>query len=78
MSLARDESVLEINNAQKNKEENKNNQSEQNPLDIPEICQALELFPNEDPEKLYATYIECGKSKEWFLESLMSNQSGKL
>ena len=63
-------------------EEDKNkhlnvNVENQNPLDISAICTALELFPDEDPEQLLKTYNECGKSKQWFLESIMAQKNGQ-
>ena len=43
------------------------------PLSIPEIAQACELFPNVMPEDMLRIYNECGKKKDILVETLLSS-----
>lgn len=47
---------------------------EQQSGDIPEILQALELFPWVEPDDMLRIYNDCGRRKDILVETLLSSQ----
>ena len=47
-------------------------QKQSDPLAIPDIRSAMELFPDSDPNQLLRVYTDCGRDKNLFINTLFA------
>ena len=44
------------------------------PMLVPDVCEVLELFPDQDAQRLLEIYVDCGRSKEILVETIMASK----
>ena len=48
-------------------------QQREDPMEIPDILQVLELFPDQEPAVLYDIYLQVGRDKDLLIATILND-----